>query len=265
MTKPFVVAAAMALAVVALGATRARTTPTHPYDHVHLNVPDQAAAVAWYETRFGGTRTPESPDRLMFGSTRLVFLMKADAQPSAGSAVDHIGFSVRDLDATLMAFQIAGVKITTPAREVEGLFKLAFVEDPWGTRIEVVQDPDLLGFHHVHMRAPEPETVFSWLLTQFGGERAKLKGRIDGVKYGAPGFSDVWVLVQKGDAAPSEGHAIDHVGWRTTALDAKIAEMKTGGVAVTTEPRPLTLGDKSVVHYAYVAGPAGAKIELVQR
>src|SRR4029450_12368951 len=138
-------------ALIAAASARAQT-PTLPYDHVHINTPDTAAAANWYEKNFGGRRITEAPDRLMFGSTRVMFLRKADAQPSAGSAIDHVGFSVADLDAALKTFEAAGVKITSPARDVPGLFKLAFVEDPWGTRIEVVQDPGLLGLHHLHLR-----------------------------------------------------------------------------------------------------------------
>jgi hypothetical protein len=107
--------------------------------------------------------------------------------------------------------------------------------------------------------------MFTWLLAKFGGERTKLKGQIDAVKYSAAGFSDMWVLVQRGESTPSEGHAIDHVGWRATNLDGKIAELKSQGVKVTTEPRPLTLADNTTIHFAYVEGPAGTKIELVQR
>ncbi len=240
-------------------------TPTLPYDHIHLNVPDQAKAVEWYQKNFGGKPTTEAAERLMFGSTRLIFLKNANGQPSAGSSIDHIGFSFADLDAKMKELEAAGVKVVTPVRDVPNLFKLGFVEDPWGTKIEVVQDPELLGLHHIHLRAPEPEEAFTWLLAKFGGERTKLKGRIDAVKYSAPGFSDMWVLVQKGDATPSEGHAIDHIGWRATDLNAKIAELKTKAVKVTTEPRALTLADKTQISYAYVEGPAGSKIELVQR
>ena len=251
--------------VAAFAGSAAAQTPTLPYDHVHLNVPDQVRAVEWYARHFGGKPTTEAPERLMFGSTRLIFLKKADGLPSAGSSIDHIGFSFADLDATMKGFEADGVKIVTPVRDVQGLFKLGFVEDPWGTRIEVVQDPDLLGLHHIHLRETDPEEMLTWLLAKFGGERTKLKGRIDAVKYSAPGFSDMWILVQKGESTPSEGHAVDHIGWRTKNLDASIAELKTKGVKVTSEPRPLTLADKTVIHFAYVEGPAGTKIELVQR
>src|SRR5262245_19802832 len=257
--------AAFAVAIGA-GASASAQTATLPYDHVHINTPDPAAAANWYEKNFAGRRITEAPDRLMFGSTRVMFLRKADAQPSAGSAVDHIGFSVADLDAKMRELTAAGVKVTTPARDVPNLFKIAFVEDPWGTRIEVVQDPELLGLHHIHMRGPNPDEVFAWLLQKFGGERAKLKGQIDAVRYRAQGFSDMWILVQRGDAVPSEGHAIDHIGWRSTgSLTTTIAELKNKGVTVTSEPRPLNLPGGPPINFSYVAGPAGARIELVER
>ena len=138
MTKVSIVAVA-ALALI-IPASAGAQTPTLPYDHIHLLVPDPAVASAWYEKHFGGTRITEAPDRLMFGSTRLMFIRNATAKPSAGSAIDHIGFSFTDLDAKMKEFEAAGLKITTPMRDVPGLFKLAFLEDPWGARIEVVQD-----------------------------------------------------------------------------------------------------------------------------
>lgn len=247
-------------------ATASAAEQTFPYDHIHLNTPDPATAANWYEKYFGGRRIAEAPDRLMFGSTRLLFIKKDDAKPSAGSAVDHLGFSFADLDAKMKEFHAARIKIVTPAHQVPGLYKAAFVEDPWGTRIEVVQDPEQLGLHHVQMRAPNPEEAFNWLLAKFGGQRTKLKGQIDAIKYSAPGFSDMWILVQRGDAEPSEGHAIDHIGWRSTGpLTKTIDDLRAEGVTVTSEPRPLVLPNGQTINYSYVAGPAGVKIEIVER
>jgi catechol 2,3-dioxygenase-like lactoylglutathione lyase family enzyme len=253
------------LAAVALAApARAQTGQIAPIvDHVHLLVPDQAAGVAWYQKNFNGQPMTEAPDRLMFGDTRLIFLRSANgmAQPSTGSAIDHIGFSVADLDAKMKEFEAAGVKVVSPTRDVPGLFKLAFIEDPWGTRIEVVQDAEKLGLHHVHLRGPDPNAVLAFYKEKFGGETAKLKDRLDGIRLGG-----VWLLVQRGDAVPSEGHAVDHFGFRTTAdLTAKVNEYKAAGVKFTTEPRPLKLASGTTVNFAYLEGPSGAKVELVQR
>jgi catechol 2,3-dioxygenase-like lactoylglutathione lyase family enzyme len=249
-----------------IGARAFAQTATLPYDHVHLNVPDAAAAAAWYEKNFGGKRITEAPNRIMFGSTRLMFLVAKDAKPSAGGAIDHLGFSVADLDAKMKELEAAGVKVTTPARDVPGLFKLAFVEDPWGTRLEVVQDPELLGLHHIHLRAPNPDEAFAWLLDKFGGKRQQLKGRIDAVRYDAEGFSSMWILITKGEAEPSQGRAIDHIGWRSTGPLTDTMNFLTGkGAVATSQPRPLALPNGPSINFAYVAGPAGARIELVER
>ncbi len=240
----------VATVVTWIAAPAAAQTPILPIlDHIHLNVPDQAKGVEWYQKNFGGKTLSEAPDRLLLGDTRLIFLKNDKGTPSTGSALDHVGFSVADLDAKMKEFEAAGIKIVTPARDAPGLFKLAFIEDPWGTRIEVVQDPEKLGLHHMHLRAPDPTATLAWYKEKFGGESAKLKDRIDGLKY-----SGVWILVARGDATPSEGHAIDHIGWQTPNLAAK-----------TTEPRPLKLASGTMVNFAYLEGPAGAKIELVQR
>jgi catechol 2,3-dioxygenase-like lactoylglutathione lyase family enzyme len=111
--------------MAALAAPVAAQTPVMPIlDHIHLNVPDQAKAVEWYQKNFGGTPIAEAPDRLMFGDTRLIFLKNDKGQPSTGSALDHLGFSFADLDAKMKEFEAAGVKVVTPVRDVAGLFKL---------------------------------------------------------------------------------------------------------------------------------------------
>lgn len=233
-------------------------TETLTFDHVHFGVPDPVKAVEWYGKYLGGQPGPtgEPNDRLLFGKTRFIFLKIDKPLPSTGSAVDHIGLSYPDLATKMKDLETAGIKIVTPIQEEPGLFKHAFIEDPWGTKIEVLQDPETLGFHHIHLRAPDPEAAFKWYLDMFGGERTKFKGRVDALKYG-----EVWVLAEKGEATPSEGHAIDHIGWRTTTeLNAEAAELKAKGVKFTTEPRPIR-----DIHMSYVEGPAMVKIELLQR
>ena len=230
-------------------------------DHIHLAAPDQGKAVEWYRKHFGGQpMTAEAPERLMFGETRIIFQKNETPKPSTGSVLDHIGFSVADLDATVRDLAADGATVVTPAREVAGLFKLAFVVDPWGVRIEVVQDAAKLGLHHVHLRAPDPAAALAWYVTTFGGSITKLKGQIDGINYGG-----VWMLAQRGEAVPSEGHAIDHIGFRPLNVDTVVAGLKTRNVKVTTEPRPLTLPSGTSMRLAFIEGPDGVRIELVQR
>jgi len=88
----------------------------------------------------------------------------------------------------------------------------------------------------------------------------------DAVRYDYEGFSSVWILITKGEAEPSIGHAIDHIGWRSVGpLADTINALRAKKVEVTSEPRPLPLPNGPTINFSYVAGPAGARIELVER
>jgi catechol 2,3-dioxygenase-like lactoylglutathione lyase family enzyme len=232
-------------------------TVTLDYDHVHLAAPDQAKAVEWYQKMFGGQPTPEGKDRLFFGKTRFIWMKSETAQPSANTAIDHIGFSFADVDAKMKELQAAGVKVIAPLRDVPGLVKVGLIEDPWGVKIELLQDTETLGFHHVHLRVPDPASSLMWYRERFGGKQASLKGILDGLRYG-----DVWLLFAKGEATPSNGHAIDHIGWRVTKLDTTLQDLK--GIKVLQGVTNLQLAT-GPIRYSFVEDPVGTKIELVQR
>jgi catechol 2,3-dioxygenase-like lactoylglutathione lyase family enzyme len=224
---------AATLVTTFLAVAPAAAQTTLPYDHVHLAAPDQAKAVEWYQKNFGGATIPEGKDRLMFGKTRFIWLKSDTARPSADTAIDHIAFSVAD---------------RAPG----------FTEDPWGVKIEILNDPQLRGFHHVHLRSMDPAASLAWYQQRFGGDRVKFKGA-DALKYG-----DVLVLVEKSQTAPapSAGHALDHVGWRVADLDRTLADLK--GIKVVQGVTNLQLAT-GPVRFSFVEDPGGTKIELVQR
>jgi len=215
------------------GASSLSAQTTVPYDHVHLAAPDQAAAVAWYQKMFGGETLAEGKDRLMYGTTRFIWLKSDTAGPSADTAIDHIAFSVAD--------------------KAPG-----FTTDPWGVKIEIVNDPKLRGFHHVHLRSTDPATSLKWYQQRFGGEPTKYKGA-DALKYGG-----MLVMIEKSATAPtpSLGRALDHLGWRITDLDRTLADLK--GIKVLQGVTNLQLAT-GPVRYSFVEDPGGVKIELVQR
>jgi hypothetical protein len=119
----------------------------------------------------------------------------------------------------------------------------------------------------VQLRSPDPEATFAWLLDKFGGERTKIKGQIDSVRYAGPaGFSTVYIVVARGASAPSQGRVIDHIGWRSTAAIAETKSMLEGKkVQLTSQPAPLNMQNGPPINYFYIAGPDGARIEIVER
>jgi catechol 2,3-dioxygenase-like lactoylglutathione lyase family enzyme len=255
-----------ALVLVSIGTPGAQSS-TMPYDHIHLIEP-AAEASAWWEKNIpGGRRITEAPNRIMYGAVRLMFLGGTQTGGSQGSVIEHLGFSVADVDAKVKELTADRAKLIEPATTVPNLYRTALLESPWGTRIRLVQDPDLLGLHHVQLRLPDPEAAYAWLLDKFGGERTKVKGQLDAVVYrGVPGFSTVYIVAARGESVPSQGRAIDHIGWRSMGpVDATKTMLEGKKVELTSQPRPLTLPNGPPINFFYVAGPNGARIEIVER
>jgi len=247
--------------------TVAQTKANLPFDHIHLNEPAAEASQWWEKNIPGGRRITEAPNRIMYGAVRLMFLGPRSSGGSDGSVIEHVGFSVADLDATMRALAAIGTKVVEPVSAAPGLYKAALIESPWGTRVQLVQDPELIGLHHVQLRSPDPGRTNQWLLDTFGGERTKIHGQLDAVKYaGIPGFTTVYIVAAKGASVPSQGRAIDHIGWRSIGTIAETKAMLEGKkVELTSQPSPLNLPNGPSINFFYVAGPDGARIELVER
>lgn len=267
--RSFVRSALCALALVAGAASiaGAQTKAMLPFDHIHLNEPAAEASVWWEQNIPGGRRITEAPNRIMYGAVRLMFLGAQSTGGSLGSVIEHVGFSVADIDARMRELAAINTKVIEPVTNVPGLYKTALIESPWGTQIQLVQDPELLGLHHIQLRLPDTEAAYSWLLDKFGGERTKIKGQVDAVRYaGTGGFTTVYVFIAKGESVPSQGRVIDHIGWRSTATVNETKAMLEGKqVQLTSQPRPLNLPNGPPINYFYVAGPGGTRIEIVER
>ena len=256
----------LALSVIVTAAVAATPTSAHAadYHHIHLVAPDAKEAAAWYIEHMGCEDFGRE-GACAVGTTQFIWFEREATGPTVGSGVNHIGFSFEDLEAKMTGWQAAGLNIENPGepiRDVSGLFKLAFLSDPWGTRIEVVEDHEYLGVHHIHLSSPDPDGTLAWYEDIFGGERDSLKGRIGGLRYGG-----VWLLVsqlREGTLAATQGRALDHLGWGFPNLDAAAAEIKAKGVEFQLEPRPFTNPLGQDMRISFVVGPDDVRIEIVQ-
>lgn len=242
----------------------AQSPQTLPYDHIHLAASDPEKAYDWYIANLGG-QAGENAGRIIFERftggrplpLQLMFIKAADAQPSDGGAIDSIGFSFSDVEAKVKALEAAGARVVTPVSAVPGSWKRAVVVDPWGVKIELVEDRGRLGFHHIALRVADPGATTTWLLSAFGGERVQM-GRTDALQYGK-----TYVVVTQGEGtAPSQGRAIDHLGWGPLSMDRTAADLKARGVTFASGPqaKPNQFGHRT----AYVIAPGGVRIELVE-
>ena len=262
-----------------------------PFDSIHLAVPEISTARDWYLKNMGGN-VGETADRVAFGRwsgdhplpLQLIFEVSSNAAPSAGSVIDSIGFSFANLDAKVKELQSAGVKITTAPMKMGDDWKHAFAEDPWGTRLELVEDTDNLGLHHVNLHVKDVNASLAWYVRAFGGDRASVYGR-EGIRYRDLGLFYVFG-VKDDKAEPSMGHVIDRLAWGPLDLDKVVNDLKTLGVKFQSDTNPrgypacnfvngssdegairrlfCTQPDQLPHRIVYLEAPDGVKIELVQ-
>ena len=242
------------------------------YHHIHITTSSPAKGVEWYSDHMGCEPLADRDDAADCDGVEIVFVPQATTGGTQGTGVNHIGFSFPDLTAKMAEFESIGVRGSgvrlqrfedgSMVRDVPGLFKIAFIFDPWGTRIELVEDQEYLGFHHVHLSATDPEATLGWYRDVMGGEPASLRGMLDGLL-----FDDVWLLVSEhpegSTPATTAGRAIDHLGFMVSDLDEAAAEMRGQGVRFRQEPIVPENGRTSA-RQAFVAGPDNVRIEVVE-
>ena len=110
-------------------------------EHVHLFVPDPLAAQAWYVKMFGATPGKRGQfETATIPGAELAITKDDTTQTTKGRSLDHIGFEVTNLNATVKRLEAAGVKMDrAPALGSNGTTKIAFLFDPWGTYIELTE------------------------------------------------------------------------------------------------------------------------------
>jgi catechol 2,3-dioxygenase-like lactoylglutathione lyase family enzyme len=133
------------------------TARHHNFGHVHLFSADPPAAGAWYAKELGVRSFPQAGKRIYrnvqiapaaFGMADHVSMIIYPVEyrggtivSTRGRVVDHLGFSVDDLDATLARMRSDGVKVTAQPRTIAaGKSKYAFIEGPDQVAIELIQD-----------------------------------------------------------------------------------------------------------------------------
>ena len=156
-------------ALIELNTTEAGNTR---FGHVHLLSNDAIAAGEWYMKEFGLKLRGQPPSREMryrcgrqtgpavsmmmddvnvvivypVGNAKVAFpedwKNREDLESTAGHSIDHLGFSVDNLNGTLERLKKdCGVKVTAEARlAFGGKIKFAFIEGPDHIRIEVLED-----------------------------------------------------------------------------------------------------------------------------
>jgi len=116
------------------------------FHHTHLAALDGAMLRDWYVQVFGAEAGERRnlPSAVIPGG-RVDFLPARGDAPkgSQGTAIDHIGFEVADMDAFAAHIAALGLSFDRAPEYIEAIgLKIAFLTDPVGTYIEVTEGLD---------------------------------------------------------------------------------------------------------------------------
>lgn len=118
------------------------------FHHIHLVAKDQEGLRDWYVKTFGAevSSRRNMPSAVVPGGRVDVMGVRGDTpKPTKGTAIDHIGFEVADLNAFIERLKTQGVKIDLGPIEAPAIgLKVAFITDPVGTYIEITEGLDNL-------------------------------------------------------------------------------------------------------------------------
>lgn len=262
------------------------------FHHLHLNVTDPAAAIDFYTQRFDSekARFAGLVDGVWAQKSWLLFIKVAAPPPwEPVSSIWHFGWGAEDMKAAYQKQLDLGSKFFTPLTDISELtsfpgFYYAYVQAPDGQLIEL-NTANHHRFGHLHLFSEDPVSAGEWYMKHFGATRrgnrppsreprlykgvpvgpamSLMMDNVNIIIYPAAYIRAAYKEHWKDRTAlePTQGRAVDHVGFSVDNLDEAIARLKKDGVTVTAEPRSLAGGK---VKFAFVEGPDRIRIEVIE-
>ena len=248
------------------------------YGHHHVNTTDVAAQKKFFVDTLGGVviKVGTNNTEIVKFPNVLIFFRQVQAAPGGtrGTTVNHIGFSVPNLRATIDKLKANGYPMitnteATPDRQVKddiagpppaGGSSIAFVQAPDDIKVEFVEAPKQttpIALHHVHFFHPANGEMQAWYVKTFGAT-SRLGGAFPAALL--PGVA----LNFSSSPAPvvgTQGRAVDHIGFEVKNLEEFTRKLEATGVKITTPYRTVpALG----IAIAFFTDPWGTYVELTE-
>jgi catechol 2,3-dioxygenase-like lactoylglutathione lyase family enzyme len=209
----------------------------------------------------GGTATSTTiGDVIEFPGVKVyLYVEDAMAPPTGGtvgSVVDHVGFTVPNVEAAVAKWKAAGVPVEL-ARATQ-----AWVVTQEGFRIEILQNAEQtnpIQHQHVHYNVPQAAIADAqkWYSEVFGAVPGK-RGNFDGANIPGAHLTFAGVTETK---VGTRGRVLDHIGFRVQGLEALCSRLQ--GMAGVQLDRPCQKDANGVVK-AILTDPWGTRIELTE-
>jgi catechol 2,3-dioxygenase-like lactoylglutathione lyase family enzyme len=224
--------------------------------HLHLNVSDISSAKRFWVDVLGATpMKPGAIEGVEMPGALVIFKHAVPTGPTIGSAVNHLGFTIKTVAEYTARLQAAGIPF-----EANKNGNQLMIAGPEGLRIELTADPTLqvqIAHHHVHFSTVQVPEMQAWYAKIFGAIPGK-RDRFDAADIPGANLSFSPAATAP---APAKGRALDHVGFEVKNLEAFCRKLEQSGVKFDVPYRKApALG----ISYAFFTDPWGAYLELTE-
>ncbi|MGD1068662.1 MAG: VOC family protein [Bryobacteraceae bacterium] len=249
-------AACLIAAISAVAQPPTRGARNVAMGHIHLNSADPDTAIAfWTEVLGASSYSHESLKGVSLLGAIILFTPVAPSGPSAGSAIDHIGFRVPDLQPLIDKLAKTGYKSFQPGAGGDRLM----IDGPDGVRIELIEDSSEyagMEFDHLHFYSTQPKDMQAWYAKNFGARPGR-GGTADSSNIAGTTLS--WARADS--PVPTAGRAIDHVAFEIKGLEAFCKKLVDNGIKLDS---PYQSVPEIKLSNAFLTDPWGTRIELTE-
>ncbi len=224
--------------------------------HTHLIVPNVAKHREIWKLLGAQERSSGRIEALMLPGMFILLREGEPAHPSVATTANHMGFMVNDYNLYKAKLEAVGASFFYDDGEGQILADL-----PDGVRIEIALDESQQApiiYHHTHLVAENGEELRQWYLDVFGAEVGERRGLPSAL---IPGGQVDFLPLQGDLPLPTQGTAIDHIGFEVASLDAFATRMADLGITFDREPACI---DEIKLCIAFITDPTGTFIELTQ-
>jgi catechol 2,3-dioxygenase-like lactoylglutathione lyase family enzyme len=257
-TLPLLAAALFALASAAqaqiLPAPNAEGVST---GHTHLAVPDAAKHREIWKSFGAVEHTSGRLQLLGFPGMYILLAEREPTAPSGETTANHIAFSVQNYAVIKEKLEAAGATYVVDNAETGQIL----ADLPDGVRVEflvIADQAEPIVFHHTHLAAMDQAGLRDWYIEVFGAEVGERNGMPSAVIPG--GRVDV-LAARDGNPKPTQGAAIDHIGFEVADMAAFAAKMARMGIPFSRGPERV---DAINLTIAFITDPVGTYIEITE-
>jgi catechol 2,3-dioxygenase-like lactoylglutathione lyase family enzyme len=248
------------------------------YGHHHLRVASVDAQKKFWVDTLGASMAKVGTGNLEVVRLPNVLIFMQAMAPTGGSkgtTVNHLGFSVPNLRATLDKLKTAGYPIVTTAEVTvsptvtisndiatnsASKASFAFVMAPDDLKVEFYEDTQQtlpVMLHHVHFFGQQNNEMRDWYAKTFGAKPREAPG------FPAADLPGVFLHFSRADApvVATRGRTVDHVGFEVKNLEAFCKNLEAQGITLNLAYRKVPALNIAI---AFLTDPWGTYIELTE-